>query len=311
VAVLSSSEEKGERVSLNTLKAFGAALLTPKFLFSPSPAAYYDFLGDDVIEGADSKFSDPNKPLWLNLGYWKVARTYPEAAEAMATKLGDAAELGPSDELLDVGFGFGEQDLFWLSKYGVKKIVGLNITPKQVERARARVEERGVSDRIDLKFGSATEVPFPDGSFDKVTALECAHHFDTREQFFREAFRVLRPGGRIATADGARFPGSGPVTLVNKMALRRWSVPLANLYDRNEYMKRLEAAGFVNPKCESIRNYVFPGIGKYHALRNRGMSMAEARIDLSQEEIDSVLGLDLWETIGLTDYVIFSAEKPR
>jgi microcystin synthetase protein McyJ len=228
----------------------------------------------------------------------------------MATKLADAAKLGAGDELLDVGFGFGEQDLFWLEHYSPKRIVGLNITPKQVERAQARMKERGVDDRIDLRFGSATEVPFPDGSFDRVTALECAHHFDTREDFFREAFRVLRPGGRIATADGARYPGSGPLTLVNKMALRRWSVPLANMYDREEYKKRLEAAGFVNPTAESIRSYVFPGIGKYHLLRNSGMSMADATIELSQGEIDSVLGLDLWETIGLTDYVIFSAEKP-
>ncbi len=285
-------------------------MLTPRFLVSPSPAAYYDFLGDDVIEGKHGGFRDPNKPLWLNLGYWKEARTYPKAAEAMATKLADAAKLGAGNELLDVGFGFGEQDLFWLEHYSPKRIVGLNITPKQVERAQARMKERGVDDRIDLRFGSATEVPFPDGSFDRVTALECAHHFDTREDFFREAFRVLRPGGRIATADGARYPGSGPLTLVNKMALRRWSVPLANMYDRDEYKKRLEAAGFVNPTAESIRSYVFPGIGKYHLLRNSGLSMADAKIDLSQEEIDNVLGLDLWETIGLTDYVIFSAEKP-
>jgi microcystin synthetase protein McyJ len=96
------------------LKAFGAALLTPRFLINNDPAAYYDFLGDDVLEGLETGFRDPNKPLWLNLGYWKVARKYPDAARAMASTLADAAKLGPTDELLDLGFGFAEQDLFWL-----------------------------------------------------------------------------------------------------------------------------------------------------------------------------------------------------
>src|SRR5687767_11162216 len=77
------------------------------FLFS-NPESYYDFLGDDVLEKQNSGFRNEDKPLWLNLGYWKEARTYPEAAAALARKLADAAQLGPGDRVLDAGFGFGE-----------------------------------------------------------------------------------------------------------------------------------------------------------------------------------------------------------
>jgi microcystin synthetase protein McyJ len=302
--------ERSTGLFYSMYKAFEAVLLTPKLLLNPNPADYYEFLGNDVVEGLGRGAEDPKKPLWLNLGYWKSARTYPEAAAALASLLADAAELAPGDRLLDVGFGFAEQDFFWLERYGVAHITGINITQMQVERARERVAQRGLEGRIDLRVGSATELPFPAGSFEKVTALECAHHFDTRERFFAEAFRVLSPGGMLATADGTSSKSDGPLTLLNRIALRRWCVPLANMYDPDEYCKRLEAVGFVDAKYQSIRSYVFPGCVKYNALRNRGVSMQDAVVELTPEDIEQCTGLDLWKVTGITDYLIFSARKP-
>src|SRR5262252_7210037 len=114
----------------------------PRLLMRSDPADYYKYLGDDVVEGATQGFRDPHKPLWLNLGYWKSAHNYVDAASAMARLLGDALALGSGDKQLDVGFGFAEQDFLWLTEYGVSHITGLNITPMQVERARERAVER-------------------------------------------------------------------------------------------------------------------------------------------------------------------------
>src|ERR1700712_3247876 len=84
---------------------------------------------------------------------------------------------------------------------------------------------------------------FASGTFSKVTALECAFHFDTREQFIREAFRVLKPGGRIALADGIPEVGVNHPTLLTKLVLRHWVTPVANDYDRLEYSRKLRRSG--------------------------------------------------------------------
>jgi len=306
-----ASSRKASIVLLSVLKTLELLFVTPKFLLSGNPASYYEYLGDDVVEGEREGFVDPKKPLWLNLGYWETARTYPEAASALAKLVAEAAALGPSDEVLDVGFGFAEQDLFWVERYGVKHITGVNITSMQVERAKERVRERGLDGRIDLRVGSATEIPCDDGSFDKVTALECAHHFDTREQFFKEAFRVLRPGGRLATADGLPFPGRKPPNLVNRISLRRWCYPLANYYDRDQYRAKLEAIGFTNVTARSIRNYVFPACLKYNEMRRKGRTMSEAVVEITPEEVERCAGIEKWDVTGVTDYVIFAADKPK
>ena len=80
----------------NFVRAVQAAMSTPSFMVSQTPEKYYEYLGDDVVEGRHEKFSDPNKPLWLNLGYWKTARTYPEAAAALATRLAERGTVEPA-----------------------------------------------------------------------------------------------------------------------------------------------------------------------------------------------------------------------
>jgi microcystin synthetase protein McyJ len=278
-------------------------------VFFNDTAKWYAYLGDEFIEGRNQKFQNEAKPLWLNLGFWKDETTYDGACTALTRLLGEAANLQKDEEVLDVGFGYGDQDLIWQRTYDVR-IVGLNITPLHVDIARARVEEKGLGDRIDFCVGSATDMEFAAESFDKVMALECAFHFDTREKFFAEAMRVLRPGGRLAVTDMLPSPGDKTQFLTSWVTRRRSGWPRENLYDRDVYVEKLRQSGFVNVCCESIRNDVYPGMFKYGLYRMVNRDIAEIRIHLTKEEIEKCAGIGYWKrAMGVSDYVVVTADK--
>jgi len=296
---------------MDDMRQYAGATMRELLLLARSdPAAYYKFLGDDVLEAQNQGFENPDKPLWLNLGYWKTARSYPDAAADLARKLADAARLGPGDVVVDAGFGFGEQDLLWVRERDVARIVGVNVTDLHVQVAKQRVAARGLEGRIDLRLASATELPLEASSVDKVVALESAFHFDTRERFFEEAARVLKPGGRIALADCMPWVGEKPSGLANRWGWRRWGVPPANIYDREVYAQKLAAKGFQDVEVESIRHHVFPGMHRYAEQRQRGVPMHEAKVEISEQDVRECLGVDVWRKQGgLTDYVIIAAQK--
>lgn len=251
--------------------------------------------------------------LYLNLGYWKEAKTIDEACVALAHLVAETAAFAPGDRVVDVGFGFGDQDMYWADTFGVGHITGLNITPSQVALARSRVAERGLTERIELLEASATSMPLADAAFDKVVGVECAFHFDTREDFFAEAMRVLRPGGRLALADVIR---AEPVTgrFARSMQKSAWdsfvtkySVPAANADSRESYARKLAAAGFIDVRVESIWEHVYPGL--HHYMKTEP-EMLRRFHPLARFPYYLTLMFDPRSVFSAYDYVIVSAEKP-
>lgn len=290
--------------------AIRSAVRAVTLLRQKDPSTYYTLMGDDVIDFLDEGYADESKPLWLNLGYWKTARTYPEACVAMAELLGARAGMSAGDRVLDAGAGFAEQDLVFLDRFNVAHITGLDITPIHVEKARARISHRSLEKRIDIRLGSATAIEAPDASFDRVVALESAFHFNTRESFWREALRVLKPRGTLALADMLPAPGK-KYGLTARFCRKYSHVPEANHYDRHEYAQRLSAAGFSDVTVESIREHVYPGMAQYIWQRIGGKKkMHEVQVTVTDEDRAECRGLNLWErTSGFSDYVIATARK--
>ncbi|MEO5874695.1 MAG: class I SAM-dependent methyltransferase [Streptosporangiaceae bacterium] len=287
--------------------------------FTASPEtkvrSFYEMLDRRLTSKSDYRDIMGIKQLYVNMGYWEPGcADHDEASEKLAEQLGAAAGISAGDRVLDVGFGYGEQDLFWLQTRNPAQIVGLNVSPSQVRVARDRAAELKLEDRLDMRVGSGTSLPFQDASFDVVVALESAVHFDTRQRFFEEALRVLRPGGVLATADMLPNPARrGRRSVLERLDDWRRSqiIPDANWHSRAVYAERLALAGFADVDVRDITDRVL--LPQAEFVRGRCTQA------LSRTEFNSAKnrrGMNLF--IKLSDlraasreYVIAVARKPR
>lgn len=254
---------------------------------------------------------------YFNQGYWETGQeSYDTAQQELARQLAEAAEIQSGDLVLDCGFGYGDQDFFFLREFDPKKIVGINITPEHLAYARARASREGVDDRIEFRKASATNIPFPDGTFDRVLALESAMHFDTRRTFFDEAFRVLRPGGQLATADIVPMPGAGPRDAALRSHAMSWlrsTIVESNWYDRNAYERELRVAGFTGVDVRSIQPKVWEPWRLYITERFSDPSFKTTVSPLYHWILRKVWANpeQVKRELETVDYVITKAVKPR
>lgn len=151
------------------------------------------------------------------------------------------ASLEPGQTVLDLGSG-GGIDCFLASKRVGKAghVIGVDMTAEMIEKARANKAKVG-AENVEFRLGEIEHLPVADGVVDVVISNCVINLSPDKNQVFRDAFRVLRPGGRLAVSD---LVTDGPLPQEIKNSMSAWAGCIAGAMDIREYVAAIEEAGF-------------------------------------------------------------------
>jgi arsenite methyltransferase len=194
-------------------------------------------------------------PITSNLYSQSETATLPEQAVLASLGCGNPtalAELHSGEVVLDLGSGGGIDVLLSAKRVGPRgKTYGLDMTDEMLALARENQRKAGV-DNVEFLKGEIEAIPLPDNSVDVIISNCVINLSSDKGRVLREAFRVLRPGGRLAVSDIV-IRGEMPATLRRSMEL--WVGCVAGALTEEEYYQHLSDAGFEEAGIEPTRVY--------------------------------------------------------
>jgi arsenite methyltransferase len=162
------------------------------------------------------------------------------------------AKLAPGEVVLDLGSGGGIDVLLSAKRVGpTGKAYGLDMTDEMLELARANQKKAGV-ENVEFLRGTIEHIPLPNDTVDVIISNCVINLSGDKDQVLREAFRVLKPGGRLAVSD---VVVRGGVPLKVRKSMELWVGCIAGALEEKEYEEKLRAAGFEGVEIEPTRIY--------------------------------------------------------
>ena len=178
-------------------------------------------------------------------------------AEAFAASLGcgnptAVIDLTPGQTVLDLGSGGGIDVLLSAKRVGPSgKVYGLDMTDEMLALAREN-QRNAAANNVEFLKGTIEAIPLPDNSVDVIISNCVINLSSDKDRVLREAFRVLRPGGRFAVSDVVSL---GPAPDDVRQSVECWVGCIAGALDKDDYVGKLRAAGFGDVSIEPWRLY--------------------------------------------------------
>jgi arsenite methyltransferase len=157
------------------------------------------------------------------------------------------AKLQPGETVLDLGSG-GGLDCFLAAKQvgETGRVIGVDMTPDMLAKARANAERLKVKN-VEFREGYLEALPVEDATIDVVISNCVINLSPDKPQVFREVFRALKPGGRVAVSD---IVTNGALPAAVQQSMESWGACVAGALDQRDYVNGLRAAGFVNVQVQ-------------------------------------------------------------
>jgi SAM-dependent methyltransferase len=167
------------------------------------------------------------------------------------------AEINPGETVLDLGSGGGIDVFLAANKVGEKgKVIGVDMTPKMVETAVKNAKEGGYVN-VEFKQGEIENLPIENNIIDVIISNCVINLTPNKINAFKEAFRVLKPNGRILVSD---IVTEGEIPLEIRKNFKAWAECIAGALDKQEYLDTIKKAGFKDVEIVSEQVFTEPNM---------------------------------------------------
>ena len=202
---------------------------------------------------------DLKNSLAIHYGYWdEKVKNFPQSLLRMNEVMMEAAAIKTTDKVLDAGCGIGGSSIFLAKRLGCE-VTGISLSEKQISHAKELADKQKVQDKTVFTVMNYCATSFPDKSFDIVWGCESICYADDKEQFIKEAWRLLKPGGRLVVADGFVTDLKNNNHPIIRSWLDGWQVNYLDSPQR--FQEFMNSAGF--------QNITFRDISKFAAHSSR------------------------------------------
>ncbi len=251
----------------------------------------------------------------MHSGFWGPGtKTLAEALIRENEELARQVSMTCQDRVLDAGCGVGGSAIFLAAHYQCH-VTGITVSHQQAKHALSYARKHHVNELTTFLVADFINVPYPDGSFDVVWAIESVCHAEDKKTFLQEAYRVLRKGGRLIVADGfqSKYSLTDKEAALLTRSFRGWGVSSLEIdtmfHDslndlRFTSIKKQDMTSQVYRSSKRLFLYSFPGF-----IVNVIERMLKKRGPIEQANVSATHHQFLSLKKGLWKYKVFYAEK--